>query len=334
MATTSERLAYCKKLLLQAQTNRQVKKFNLKNRKESRFNDFSQHIVISGEPRGGTTWLMEILKQDSDALIWEPLHPQRLEKYPHNLANRVGHIPYIPENAELELAQRYFQELFRGQLPYGLHVNSKYGHQLRRSTSLLFKFCRANMLLPWLTRQFPSIRPIYLIRHPLSVISSQFRHPAFQNLNVANNIFEIRRNEDPAFSEIFETHSDKINSIQSRESLFANWWAIQNLLPLKDENKRWLTISYESLFLRPTLELEKISDYLNKPMTRFAMHKINMPSSTTRDGSGILENKDQLQNFKRHLSAAQIKEILDIVNSYGIDCYSDAMEPDYKKLGY
>ena len=335
MVSLSERFSNYKKQVQNYIYNREIKNFNKICEKENKFKDFSKHTIISGEPRGGTTWLMELLMNEKDCIIWEPLHYKYLGAYNKGFLNQVGHMPYIPENQEWAEAKEYFMKLFGGQLPYGMNVNFQYkNNPLKENRNLLIKFCRANMLLPWLNSQFPEIRPIYLIRHPLSVISSQFRHSSFNEVGTLHNLFEVRKNGIPRFSDIFDKYEDKISKIKSRESMYANWWAIQNLLPLKSQNRNWITVSYESLFLNPLNELERIAHHLNTEVSNFNTENINNPSKTTKEGSGILENRNQLSNFKRHLSSEQIKEILDIIHSYGIDCYSDELEPRYDKLGY
>lgn len=334
MVSITERIKNYKKQISNYKIDKKIKNFNEDCKKLKKYSDFSKHIIISGEPRGGTTWLMEILMNKSDCLIWEPLHHKHLKDYSENFYNQIGQIPYIPENEKWAMGEKFFNQLLNGQLPYGLPINFQYNTKFEKSDGLLIKFCRANMLLPWINKNFPETKPIYLLRHPLSVISSQLRHSAFKDVGTIYQLFKIREAQNPAFSDIFNTHKDKINKIKSKESMYANWWAIQNLLALNTDDRNWLTVSYESLYLKPMFELERISNHLNIEMSRFSFDKITQPSYTTQPGSGILEQKNQLSNFKRHLTKDQIKEILDIIHSYGIDCYSDKLEPEYEKLEY
>ncbi|MCB9188181.1 MAG: sulfotransferase [Flavobacteriales bacterium] len=330
-----KRLRSIKTSLDKRRRENEILKFNNDNKKNGRFDDFSKHIIISGEPRGGTTWLMELLMNDSTNLVWEPLFHKRLNEHSAGLYNKFGHMPYIPENAQWKEGKEYFNSLFRGELKYGLFKNHHYsGKKLKDKDRMLFKFCRANMLLPWLTKEFPTIKPIYLVRHPLSVISSQFRHPAFEGIGTKVNLFELRKSENPMFSDIFDRYEDKISKINSRESMFANWWAIQNMLALPNPDNKWLTVSYESLYLNPVNELERISKFTGIPVSEFSLDNIEKPSKTTLAGSGILEKKDQLSNFRKHLTQNQINEILEIINSYGIDAFNEDLEPDYMKLRY
>lgn len=328
-----ERIKNYNKAINNYRKNNKIKKFNSYCIDKNPHSDFSKHIIICGEPRGGTTWLMELLKNKNDTIIWEPIHFHDLKAYSNKFYNQLGFVPYIPEDVEWDEAKLFFQRLFSGQLPHGLWKNYDYDNtKLIKNNSLVIKFCRANLVLPWLLNSFSNLRPIYLIRHPLSVISSQFRHPKFTDVGTIHNYFEIRKKQNPLFNDIFDKHKDKINNIKSREELFANWWSISNLLALKINNNRCLTVSYESLYEKPFYELDRIASHLNMSIDRFSTDSIKKPSSTTELGSGILENKSQLSNFKRHLTKSQIREILDIVHSYGIDCYNDDVKPKISKI--
>jgi hypothetical protein len=49
-------------------------------------------------------------------------------------------------------------------------------------------------------------------------------------------------------------------------------------------------------------------------------------SLATQDGS------HQLSKWKRHLTSDQIDRVLGITHSFGIDWYTEDLEPDYEKL--
>ena len=81
MVGLKERLSNYKKQFDNYTIKKKILKFNNYCTKHNPFEDFSKHIIICGEPRGGTTWLMELLMNKSDCLIWEPLHFVHLNNY-------------------------------------------------------------------------------------------------------------------------------------------------------------------------------------------------------------------------------------------------------------
>jgi hypothetical protein len=333
MIPLKERFSNYKRQFDRYLVNRQIAAFNRYNRASHRFSDFSEHLIIAGEPRGGTTWLMELLKEENDAVIWEPLQIERLQQHPVSGFYRdIGLVPYVPEGTAWEPAYTFFNDLLQGHLPLGLEHNFQQGgHGLKDKDRLLFKFCRANMILPWLTSAFPGIKPIYLVRHPLAVISSQLNFPPWEKFGPTNSFFDMHQSR---FSDIFDQYSHLRNSINSRTALFANWWAIRNVLPYSHAGKRWLTVSYERLYLHPQEELDRIAAWLGETFPDEVYARVKIPSATTQPGSAILENGNQLANWRKYLSKDQVDEILGIVHAYGITAYSDSLEPDYKLLGY
>lgn len=311
-----------------------IEKFNKECAETGSLSDFSKHIIVAGEPRGGTTWLMEMLMADDQAIVWEPLHQQHLKKlYGEQFADDIGFMPYIPEHVDWPKVESFFSDLFSGHLPVGLRRTFTYDKHLKDARRLLIKFCRANMMLPWLTDKFPNLRPVYIVRHPLAVIASQYRMKAFEGMGEIHNIFDAQKSR---YTDIFDKHADKINAINSKEAMFANWWAISNVIPLThpDNNKKWLTVSYESLFLNPQKELDRIADYIHAPLADDIATRIKKASISTQPGSGILTNGSQLGTWKNKFSQQQIDTILSIVQSYGITAFSEAEEPDYTQLGY
>jgi hypothetical protein len=116
--------------------------------------------------------------------------------------------------------------------------------------------------------------------------------------------------------------------------MFANWWAIQQVLALThpERHKRWLTVSYEKLYLEPETELARIADWTGMKLPPDWKARINRPSQTTLGNVTEQSMRPELNTWKESLKRDQIKIILDIVHAYGINIYTDAAEPDYTNL--
>src|SRR5262249_7295463 len=85
----------------------------------SRRYDANKTIVVSGNPRGGTSWLAEALAENpGQLLLWEPLEPSShagiLEtlgiSYDHFMPDKPRIQPGTPESALRE----YLERVFRG----------------------------------------------------------------------------------------------------------------------------------------------------------------------------------------------------------------------------
>ncbi len=303
--------------------------FNRYTQFRDQFADVRKHVIISGVTRGGTTWLSELLYSPDKCLVWEPLLYQELQKYKRpEFYKELGIVPYIPEDEKWEDAQEYFSLLLTGKIQsfYTAKSHQSANRNLFIADKLLIKFCRANLLLPWLTKNF-DIKPIYLIRHPLAVVASQLRHPGYQSMDIKEHIFKINH---PKYNDIFEKYRYLMVKINSRESLFAHWWAIQQILLLNhpEKDSRWVTVSHEKLHRYPAEELNRIAEFCSIEIPKDWEKRIRKPSQTAQDFS----ETDHVSGWKKYLSKEQVSEILDIVHAYGIGLYTDMPEPDYSRI--
>jgi len=97
-------------------------------------------------------------------------------------------------------------------------------------------------------------------------------------------------------------------------------------------NKKWLTIAYESLLTNFRDEINRINERFS-----FSLENLNIdskkPSKSTRPGSIIsLQNDEQLSSWKSNLTKKQIAIILKVLDQLDIDIYSEQLEPDYNSL--
>lgn len=300
----------------------QIPAFNRYTALRDGFAGTERHILISGTTRGGTTWLAELLYQPDQCLIWEPLLYEHLQATTGDFASALGIIPYIPETAEWPEARQFFDALLSGrdQSFYTLKSHAEANRNLFQTRRLMIKFCRANLLLPWLTRHY-RLKPVFLIRHPLAVVASQLRHPGFARLDIHQHIFRIQQ---PRYNDIFERFRAQTERIDSLESLLANWWAIQQVLALEhpQRHERWLTVSYEQLFLQPENEMERIAQWTGDPIPAKWQSRVKKPSQTAGSPNPGIDN------WRSQFSREQVRRILDIVQAYGLTMYTDEAVPD------
>lgn len=326
MVTLSERFRNYRRRLEIYLRSRRMQGFNAANARSGRFSDLGQHTLVCGVPRGGTTWLHELLLRPTDATVWEPLHFNHLLSYPaEGFFEDLSHLPYVPEHAEWEEARKFFSRLLHGKLPYGLDANAdRYPRSLGRCSTLAFKFCRANLMLPWLTRQFPELRPVVIVRHPLTTIASQYRHRGMKDVGVGHRFFELLHPRHPDVLDRYRLHWEQASS---RAAVLANFWAIQHVELLAHPAPRWLMVSYEHIFNTPEDELQRIGAYLGRDLTTH-VSRVHRPSSVTVNDSLIITDREhQLRSWEHVLTPAEVSEIMDIVRAYGIDLYDTSPMP-------
>lgn len=213
-----------------------------------------ENFLISAYPRGGSTWLSEIIHQiPRTAILYEPLDLRYTTQF-----RDLGFYwhQYIPENQTWPEAEKVFVRLFSGKFLRGqLYYQSTLASWLT-ANRLVIKFILANALLPWLTRRYNfSFAPIYLIRHPFAIVASQLKHPGWKDAKMAE--FKIPQGR---YNEIYLNHRDFFSTLRSKEEILTAQWCVVNSIPLHNprNNVSWITVHYEHLLLDPDTELKKI----------------------------------------------------------------------------
>jgi hypothetical protein len=296
-------------------------------------------IVISGAPRSGTTWLMEILETlPKYRSIFEPLHPRW---YPEVLSLKLfpPYSPYMPLRAENPSLQEYLEKVLKGKVvskrPIKLSINMLYKKLV--SSKIIVKFIRANKLLHWMNSRF-KVKGIYLIiRHPCATIASQLRsgiHPldTWSINDVKQHILKLI-----TIAEEFrdkESLLRKLGEISRIEEILAALWAINYYIPFYHRyynSLNYYHVIYEKLILDGEAELKNIFQYIDEEVPPNAYYMLKKPSEMASKDL-VKDFQNQLNRWKRHLSREQIDNIIRIVNIFDLNFYDYSLEPDYKNL--
>jgi len=311
------------------------------NRRHAATYDLQRTVILSGVPRGGTTWFAELLMTTPDTtLIWEPFMPSqwrdrlRLRFAPDAPARQfaaelaIDWTPHIPEGADWPEAREFFHQLLTGQLFFSSMRQSQF--PLRPTRHHLIKFCRANRLLPWMVANFALRPPVYLIRHPCAVVASQLRHPVWADGWQTYVMMPGRY-----ASELHAPYRDFLASLSTPEEVLAARWCLDQLVPLRhpENNRRWITVAYERLLQAGHDEVSRVWGRLGLAVPTDLDALLTRPSAMTREGSPILSGGNQLTGWRKHLSSEQVGRVLATVETFGLSkIYSDALEPNYDRL--
>lgn len=299
-------------------------------------------LSIFGISRGGTTWLAEILaSSNGTTLVWEPFFRYRQYRinflnpfaYPEQVIKGIGWTPYVPENEEFPELEEFCKALFSGRI-----VNLKIYRFNRMSgigntRTLLFKFCFANMLLPWLVKRF-SIRPVLLVRNPYAVVASSLNFGKNFDWHKNNPVF--RPDPNNRYNSIYSEYDHVLPLINSPEALLAFQWSVQYryLLEHPLNNSAWLTIAYEDLYLNFEKVMPRIMDRYE--LKNFQFTDINRFrrsfSSGKSAGEKEISEKEHISRWRTLLSEEQIKNVHDITVACRADYYGKNDEADYNRL--
>jgi len=262
--------------------------------------------------------------------VWEPLFifkKTKIKPFAYPEIHEVGFDwnQHIPENEKWDMAFIFFRKLFNREI-----INLKLYRfnnlkKIKNTDLFIYKFCFGHLMMPWLVNNF-DLNPILLIRHPCAVVSSQLKRGFSFKKEYIGRFFKGK------YKDIYIKYKTVFEEIKTDEEYLAALWAITNIYPIKHvyNNKKWLTVAYEGLLMNQEFELTRISDWFKIDIKNNETF-LSAPSFTT-DDKLIVKKKTQITKWKTQLSNKQVLLILNIVKKFGVDFYSEEIEPNYEVL--
>lgn len=279
-----------------------------------------ESVLISSEPRSGSTWLMEMIYNVTDTVInWEPLH-HKFGIVPIHF--KWGDRPLIPEDDTNMEYLTFMKELLRLErysdwtLKYCSLDDALY------SEKVLTKCVRANLLLPWLTKNINfNHRPIYLLRHPVAVALSQIK-----TFSKSSSMMEEFIIPDWLNNERFEVHFDYISRLTTLIERKVALWCINNLslLTSTENNRYWQTVYYEHLVLNPKIELINLLKNIHLNYDEKYLDRVDYlkPSLTDFKKDFNTIPIKQLEKWTLNLNKSQVHNLQRIFDYFNINIYS------------
>lgn len=301
-------------------------------------------IVIAGTPRSGTTWLMEVFAAiPGYTYLYEPINPIWFPKI-----RGVGFQSrtYLPPDTDWLEGKDYLEKTFTGRvfslLPPYKSEPEPIMHRLL-GNKLIVKFVRLNRLLPWVAKRFQLRGIFFIIRHPCAVVASQLKTgfygyfsgspPYHKTSPTLENVLNEASKIDVLDKELFK----RLKSIKTQEEMLAAIWCLDNYIPLFSPKPHpWTTVIYEKLIKEEKNEFIRLFNKIGeREIPQSVIRHLKEPSMLTLGSERkVITNMDeQLSKWKKILSEKQIERILKIVNDFGLDFYTENLEPDYKKIG-
>lgn len=288
--------------------------------------DFSVEdtIIVSGSPRSGTTWVMNILNTLPDYLaVFEPFN---VDEFPE--AKHAGIYPrlFLPIDEENRLVYDYLEKVVRGRVrSKNPHIEMYPYDILKRFSAdkLLIKFINANRLLPWISNLFTLRRIFLVVRHPCATIYSQIRSGwnGFTNENIIPRkqrlLDEVRMTgviPDATLSRLsLETDIEKLSLV----------YALDNMIPL-DAPEKYDVIQYERM-VSNSEEIISIFESLNSTeYASLALRRSKIPSWTTKNRKETYFTYDeQLTKWEKGFTEKEINKIRSVLNNFDVDFCKD-----------
>ena len=123
----------------------------------------SRCLMLAGTGRSGTTWLAELIGlQRPTRIMFEPFRPSLVPEY----AGFRNFLYMKPEEHNAALRE-FCERVFTGRIRNPWIDNTI---EVLRPQVRIVKDVRANLLLKWINRQFPSLPLVLVLRHPCAVV--------------------------------------------------------------------------------------------------------------------------------------------------------------------
>lgn len=279
--------------------------------------DEKDTIIVVGSPRSGTTWIMELLNcLPQYTTIFEPFHPIRFPQVKELISSMR---PYKAADSDVDSLHDYLYNVFKGNVTslrprYRITINN----MLKRiiAKKLIIKFVRANRLVPWIVNNYDLRAVVFITRHPCSTISSQIRtgYTGYDVERFAPSIDQVVN--DASILGFESSIIEKLGEITSEAEILAAVWAMDQIIPMRENNVKMFKLSYEDLVFYPEQIIKQLLQFLNE-MDRYdnIITKVGTPSMTSKDKSSVTVKK---VTWKDELNAVQIENIYRVLSWFGI----------------
>lgn len=273
-------------------------------------------VFIVATPRGGSTWLAELVSsQPGYKIINEPLS-MRKQRIRDRLKFNNWHDLY--RNTNKARLQAYLEGLISGQEKVMNHSPISRHYRMFTDRVVVKMIHGGEGMLEWLLDR--GIKVVHLLRHPIAVTVSRKELPrlrAFIETDYADNFS----------SELISYATKIINSGTHNEKGLVSW-CFQHYLPLKIRHPGLLRLTYEQLVIEPENVIEAMDDFIGFEDIEAVKAQLLIPSrsvaESSPDTSRAIDQKSKLylvEKWRSRVGRNEETQLMCILEQFDIDCY-------------
>lgn len=282
-------------------------------------------IIIFAGRRSGSTWLMDLLySQPGIKFCAEPLYLGRWNRHKLKLPRKEDSKFIDLTKREERILKSYFNAILNGSIEVSPPWNIREKGYSFFTNRYVVKICNGLSLIEWFEKNF-DVHIVYSVRHPisnaLSIINLTWKDIADAFLNNRFFVEKYLNNTQLRYARNIKKSGSRLQKVVLE-------WTLENLIPIrtiKKEEKKWVVLTYEEMFLNPRKVVDLLYNKLNLEDKKLMIESINKPSrSATMESAKNIDERNMdfiLKRWKEKVSDKDEKDIFDILEVFDIEVY-------------
>jgi hypothetical protein len=274
--------------------------------------DHRDALFVAGSGRSGTTWLAQVINYRNDyRLIFEPFHRELVPLCAHFL-----HAQYLPPGLQDPTYLEPVGEILSGR------VRTRWTDRFNKNPlprRRIVKEIRGNLMLRWLSVNFPEMPIVLILRHPCAVAPSRLtvardpRQDWFPYVEETLSQPALRRSFLMPYLEL-------ARELRTDFEKHVFMWCVENFVPLRQFRSGQLhVLFYEDLCVHPEEEVDRLFDFLGEPYDRRVFRSWKRPSWQSKAHSSIVTGKGLHDGWLELVSHDETRRAIEILAAFGLD---------------
>ncbi len=271
------------------------------------FHNPEKTVILAGCGRSGTTWVGDVMNyRNTFRVMFEPFYPAKVPDLAVGGWRAHQYLRPGGTGACADLAERFITG----------RVHNDWIDQFNRrpvAHRRLIKDIRANFILGWIHERYPTLKIIYLLRHPIPTVLSQLKMGWTPS-------FDLFHDQPELMADFLEPYKGELTDSSDAFGVRLIMWCLMNLVPLRQHAGGGMKVLfYEGLCRRHEEVLPSLLAHIEVRHTDWVLAKLQLPSPLTKNFSAILNGEDPVDNWRKQVTSEQMKAAMKILARFGFD---------------
>lgn len=282
------------------------------------------NIFLFATPRGGSTWLMEVVASQPGMKYYdEPFNIRRDNVKTVSAFSDWSDL--MPDTSDTGKIFAHLHNLQENRIRYMNPPPFRKNHRFVTSR-VVFKIHELEHMINDVRDEFKGYI-LFLVRHPIANTISRHVFPRLEYF-INSDYYRERYLDEQQLAEIrlLINHGSEL-----QKGIVS--WCYENIIPLNETDRdNWVFVSYEEMLLNPEKMCKMMADQLklpdlNKMLTSVGQPAMNIKMSN-RDTLDIINNDDAMDKnirlvtkWKARVSEEEERQAFEILDLFKLDIY-------------